>query len=129
MGGDPGTGEEDLYCGLGEMHIHLLLDTLPKDRTTWNLSLRNLSDISRIEEPGCEESKGMTYEEYLFLMLALQNTEQLHYRMLDIMQLNIQEDIPEFRIENCVVEFEVQVTIQENDRQWHFQNSEGYLSE
>lgn len=36
MGGDPGTGEEDLYCGLGEMHIHLLLDTLPKDRTTWN---------------------------------------------------------------------------------------------
>ena len=70
----------------------------------------------------------MTYEEYLFLMLALQNTEQLHYRMLDIMQLNIQEDIPEFRIENCVVEFEVQVTIQENDRQWHFQNSEGYLS-
>ena len=71
----------------------------------------------------------MTYEEYLFLMLALQNTEQLHYRMLDIMQLNIQEDISEFRIENCVVEFEVQVTIQENDRQWHFQNSEGYLSE
>ena len=100
-----------------------------KDQTTWNLSLRNLSDISRIEEPGCEESKGMTYEEYLFLMLALQNTEQLHYRMLDIMQLNIQEDIPEFRIENCVVGFEVQVTIQENNRQWHFQNSEGYLSE
>ena len=28
MGGDPGTGEEDLYCGLGEMHIHLLLDVL-----------------------------------------------------------------------------------------------------
>ena len=71
----------------------------------------------------------MTYEEYLFLMLALQNTEQLHYRMLDIMQLNIQEDIPEFRIENCVVGFEVQVTIQKNNRQWHFQNSEGYLSE
>ena len=28
MGGDPGTGEEDLYCGLGETHIHLLLDVL-----------------------------------------------------------------------------------------------------
>ena len=28
MGGNPGTGEEDLYCGLGETHIHLLLDVL-----------------------------------------------------------------------------------------------------
>lgn len=100
-----------------------------KDRTTWNLSLQNLSDISRIEEPGCEESEGLTYKEYLFLMLALQDTEQLHYRMLDIMQMNIQEEIPEFKIENCMVEFEVQVTIQENNQQWHFQNSEGYLSE
>lgn len=28
MGGNPGTGEEYLYCGLGETHIHLLLDVL-----------------------------------------------------------------------------------------------------
>ena len=42
MGGDPGTGEEDLYCGLGEMHIHLLLDTLPKNRTwDWNLDRKS----------------------------------------------------------------------------------------
>ena len=48
MGGDPGTGEEDLYCGLcglGEMHIHLLLDTLPKDRTTWNTAAIRIAEI------------------------------------------------------------------------------------
>ena len=45
MGGDPGTGEEDLYCGLGEMHIHLLLDTLPKDRTTWNTAAIRIIEI------------------------------------------------------------------------------------
>ena len=48
MGGDPGTGEEDLYCGLGEMHIHLLLDTLPKDRTTWNTAAIRIAEIIRI---------------------------------------------------------------------------------
>ena len=45
MGGDPGTGEEDLYCGLGEMHIHLLLDMLPKDRTTWNTAAIRIAEI------------------------------------------------------------------------------------
>ena len=30
--GDPGTGEEDLHCGLGKAHIHLLLDVLIRHR-------------------------------------------------------------------------------------------------
>ena len=45
MGGDPGTGEEDLYRGSGKAHIHLLLDTLPKDRTTWNTAAIRIAEI------------------------------------------------------------------------------------
>ena len=60
-------------------------------------------------------------------MLALQDTELQCYRMLDVMQVNIQETIPEFEIKNCIVSFEVQVTVREDNRQWHFQASDGYI--
>lgn len=98
-----------------------------KDETTWSLSLRNLADISQISGKECDDSRGLRYEEYLFLMLALQDTELQCYRMLDVMQVNIQETIPEFEIKDCIVSFEVQVTVREDNRQWHFQASDGYI--
>lgn len=101
-----------------------------KNETTWKLSLNGLLKLAGEERAGCEVSEGLSYEEYLFLMLMLQasvNQEQYYYRMLDLMQLNIQETIPEFRIKNCVVTFQLQVTIEENGRKWYFQEAAGYL--
>lgn len=101
-----------------------------KDDTTWKLSLNGLLKLNRESREDCEASQGLGYEEYLFLLLMLNgavNQEQCYYRMLDLMQLNIQETIPEFQIKNCIVTFELQVTIEENGRKWHFQEAAGYL--
>lgn len=110
--------------------LHEKTVPVTKDDTTWKLSLNGLLNLNRESREACEASQGLSYEEYLFLLLMVQasiNQEQCYYRMLDLMQLNIQETIPEFRIENCIVTFELQVMIEENGRQWHFQEAAGYL--
>lgn len=101
-----------------------------KDKTTWQLSLNNIKELAQEEATGCQKEKGLNYEEYLMLMLCtMPDSELKYYRMLDVMQLNLQEQIPEFKIENCIYEFQLQTEIEEGNHVWYMETQGSYIEE
>lgn len=101
---------------------------LVKDEETWQLSLNGIAKLATEQPKGYKEDQGLNYSEYLaFLLAVMPNSDRKYYRMLDIMELNIQEDIPEFEIENCIYEFQVQVELQEQGSIWCINGEGSYL--
>lgn len=99
-----------------------------KDRDTWQLSLNGIQNLASKETSGCDRTKGMNYEEYLMILLAGMPERQWKYeRMLDVMQVNIQENIPGFKMENCIYGFELQTEISLGNRKWFFEGTGCYL--
>lgn len=102
---------------------------LIKDKESWQLSLTGIQKLATEEPSGCEQTKGMNYEEYLMILLGIMPNQNLkYYRMLDIIQGNIQANISEFKIENCIYEFQLQVKIRENFHTWYLEREGSYLS-
>lgn len=84
---------------------------LVKGRGDWHLSLEGLLDFARkgrIEGIG-EKGKGFTYEQYLTIFLLPVPGTQLLYRMMDIMEMNISQEQPGFRMEDCAYRVDMQM--------------------
>lgn len=105
-------------------------ETVPliKDKDTWKLSLSGIQDLVSGDVSGGEESKGMNYEEYLAVLLAIMPEQNQKYeRMLDVMQFNIQQGIVGFKIKNCIYEFRLQAEISEGKNTWFLEGTGSYL--
>lgn len=101
---------------------------LQKNEKNWKLSLNGLKDLAAEEETEETEEFGLDYEQYLVLMLAaMPDSDSKYYRMLDIMQLNIQETIPEFQIKHVADTFTIQIQTEEGGSVWNMQETGGYL--
>lgn len=104
---------------------------LQKNETNWKLSLNGLKELESqaVSEDNESGEAGMNYEQYMMLLLAtMPDSDRKYYRMLDVIQLNIQKTIPEFYIKNCMDEFTIQLQAQEADRVWNMQETGGYLA-
>ncbi len=69
-----------------------------KNDKNWTTGLHSLASSVFLDVP--EDDHGLVYEDYLMILMAL-NTEQVNYRMLDLMELNAQQKTPEFKMENA----------------------------
>lgn len=111
-----------------------------KTDQTWQLSITNIGNLaeqevrrSADEDMGSDtddssRSHGLNYSEYLAVLLALMpNSELKYYRMLDIMELNIQESIPSFEMEHCMDEFRIQTQIQSSGSSWFIEGYGSYI--
>ena len=84
---------------------------LIKGRGDWNLSLEGLLDFARkgrMEGMGRNE-KGLTYEQYLTIFLLPVPGTQLLYRMMDIMEMNLSQEQPGFRMADCAYRVDMQM--------------------
>lgn len=83
-----------------------------KQNKDWNVSLEGLLEIGQNQLPDIdiikEDEKGFSYEGYLKLLLLKEKPETKHMRMLDLMQLNIEQHQPGFRIQNCAYYVDIQ---------------------
>lgn len=78
---------------------------LIKEAGDWSLSLEGLLEMGRTRTlagtgDGAEE-KGLDYNGYLRLLLFAGYGHDTAYRMMDMMQLNIRKEQPDFRLERC----------------------------
>lgn len=93
---------------------------ITKNEETWQLQLSKLGCIATTEgkeEP--DETKGMSYAEYLYILLAMTpNKDLLFFRMLDVIQWNVRIDNPEFEIQNCITQMEISVEL--DMEKYHF---------
>lgn len=83
-----------------------------KQNKDWNVSLEGLLEIGKNQLPDIditkEDEKGFSYEGYLKLLLLKEKPETKHMRMLDLMQLNIEQHQPGFQIQNCAYYADIQ---------------------
>ncbi len=69
-----------------------------KTKENWITDLDNLQGSINSEK---RFEKGLSYEDYLMLLLAV-DTDNLHIRMLDLIQLNTAQHNKNFKIENAI---------------------------
>lgn len=90
--------------------VRILLDDgkvpIFKDASTWSLSLENLGRITKIlQQGGAGSGKGMSYAEYLRILLNMGKVSGQRMRALDMIQAELQEEggTAQFKAENCIV--------------------------
>lgn len=84
-----------------------------KTKDSWNTELKKLFSSQKAKEA----VNGLNYEEYLMLLLAGKSGDKLntaYARMLDMMELNLQKEDPDFYISNCVGQLTIQGKITVN---------------
>ena len=78
-----------------------------KTKENWNTDLKNL-DMGKSTK---KVESGLSYEDYLMILLATKGEKQLNIcyaRMLDIIELNLKEQDPDFNFTNCVGSLSIQ---------------------
>ncbi|WP_313578734.1 DUF5702 domain-containing protein [Lacrimispora sp.] len=80
-----------------------------KSGNTWKLSLDGLLELGRTGtwEGGKEDEDGIDYTGYLKLLLFPGESGQQHYRLMDVIQMNLCRKQEDFRMANCVYQAEV----------------------
>ena len=82
-----------------------------KDERSWKLGMEELLTLGFLEQenPGQSES-GYGYEEYIRVLLLLQNRTEKNYRMLDIIQWNMRTIQPDFEVSACIYQLKIETT-------------------
>jgi len=92
--------------------VRTLLDggriPLRKDQDSWTLSLRNLLSFSTaFTSSAKEEEKGLSYEDYLRILLTFSDLKDISYRAMDWIQIHLQEKNPAFQMSACIYSAEI----------------------
>lgn len=112
--------------GVAEVYFMLRGDKIPyvKNRANWITDLYSLSDLSGLTNPNSKEA-GMSYKDYLLLLLALQQEDSC-YRMLDLIEINTRQQYDSFRMKNAVTGFAMNIGISYGDEHFDIRKETGY---
>ncbi len=95
------------------LDLRILLDNgkvpLIKNTQTWKLDLDSLAQLPQIIQDGSSGNQtGLTYKDYLRILLNVRNLKQQRLRALDLIQteLRAQKGMENFKAENCIVAVE-----------------------
>ena len=79
---------------------------LTKSKGGWRTSIDNITNGSKKED-----SKGLSYKEYCQILIAVQNTGDSLYRIMDLIQINIQKRYnSEFLMSKSLTGFKLKAT-------------------
>ena len=94
-----------------------------KNKDNWITDLQNIEESLDSE---CDEDLlGLCYEDYLMILMSMHATK-LHYRMLDIMQLNACQYEENFRIKNSLVAIDASYEIDYKNKTFFVREEDGY---
>jgi len=80
--------------------------TLTKSKGGWRTSIGNITNGGKKED-----SKGLSYKEYCQILIAVQNTGDSLYRIMDLIQINIQKRYnSEFLMSKSLMGFKLKAT-------------------
>lgn len=76
-----------------------------KTISNWQLSFAGLATLNCKRKP---VKDGMSYEDYLFLLLAAQKDKrQKYFRMMNLMEENIRKKVPDFKLDQCISSYKI----------------------
>ena len=80
-----------------------------KSKDTWQMEFAGLSSLTGRRK---SVKKGLSYKDYLQVLLFLQTEKQEKYlRMMDVIEDNIKRKVPGFSLKDCYVSFEAETTM------------------
>ncbi len=84
-----------------------------KSRDTWKLSLDALLELGKTGTcaGGKEDDNGIGYTGYLKLLLFPEEPGRQHYRLMDVIQMNLCRKQADFRMADCVYQAEIRGTV------------------
>ena len=100
-----------------------------KSADTWQLSLENLIHLPDLLESGHRgDSEGLSYEDYLQVLLFLESTDTQVMRALDQveMEMRVRKNNSSFRLDYCMTALEVSVEVMIQDRAFTVNRQYGY---
>jgi len=103
-----------------------------KTDATWKTELSNMINPSKTEvEKGTESGteKGLSYQEYLFMLMLLQNQNTKVFRTMDIVEMDVRktQGNENFRIDGCINNFTGTIsTIDRNGYSCNITRNYGY---
>ncbi len=82
-----------------------------KSGEDWNLSLEGLKNFTPDSISGIDSKKGMGYEDYLRLLLLMENRTKLYYRTMDMLQANMcKNENANFRFKDSIQAVKIKAT-------------------
>lgn len=110
---------------VAEVRCLLNGDKMPfsKNNANWITDLDNLGKT--IYEGGSSDAKGLSYKDYLFILLAM-NNDKIVYRMLDLMQLNACQENDKFRMIHAATGLEVNIEIDAEGQSFYIKEQRSY---
>ncbi|RGY97356.1 DUF5702 domain-containing protein [Clostridium sp. AM58-1XD] len=84
-----------------------------KSSEDWRLGLEGMMEAGRTGTFGNSEGseRGQDYTGYLKVLLYIEERVTLYYRIMDVIQLNIRAEQPDFSIGNCAYAVDIQAKI------------------
>lgn len=84
-----------------------------KTAQTWKTSIANIGEVASMDPRQMSDKDGLTYADYLQMMLFVSDQSQLAMRALDLMELQVQylTDNRKFRIDCCVAEMKAKAAL------------------
>lgn len=92
---------------------------LVKTSQTWQISLSNLGELlERKDSDRREDENGMSYEDYLRVLLFLKNQDRAAMKCMDAFEMTVrgEEDHENFCMDACIDSLELSVDIRANGR-------------
>lgn len=94
---------------------------LHKSRASWQTSLDGLVQWAKQgRKPEEERGEGLSYEDYLRLLLLSIGQEEKCYRAMDVIQFSLENLSPGFRLDCCVISCKASVLSETSYRFWTF---------
>lgn len=82
-----------------------------KDETTWKLSLDGLLSLEFLSGKSEEKGDGKDYHDYLRVLFFLKDACTRNYRMMDVIQWNVQTRQKDFSVKDCAHQIEIKADI------------------
>lgn len=101
---------------------------LMKNAETWQLSLTGMTDTASIMDERQEAEDGLTYDDYLKMLLYSSGQQKLIWRAMDIIEWEVQritEDTA-FKMDECVGGFQTTYQYQSKGQEFVYEKVTGY---
>lgn len=82
-----------------------------KSDSTWRLGLEELLSLEFLHSKTEGGDAGYSYEDYMRVLLLLQDRQKKNFRLLDLIEWNVRTGQSDFRVKDCAWELEIEIKV------------------
>lgn len=84
-----------------------------KQKSQWKLGIEKFLSMQFLDNPPESGADGANYQDYLRILLFLADRTDRNYRIMDVIQWNVQSVQEDFLVQDCISKVNIQVTVEE----------------